>query len=277
MTVLLYDRQRLVELTLRDSGGVMTWNLPMNSNDFRIFKDVQNDVDFYVRNSDRKPVSMIGRTATINFFDQRAERLLHQQDLIVTNDAKGYCRLILSPDVTEDWLLQTYSYSIQVTNLDGSVHMLYTDIAESQRGFFELAQGPIFDPRPSFEVTYDNLFPTNIGSNSQTFTSVRISSAFPGAAQRGNTSGLHTAVAFLDNFSGILKIQVSLEEASPTDISWFDVEMGSYDHQTSVESFTFEANAMWVRFWVVNNYEQNPDVPVLASDVGSITKLVFRN
>ena len=277
MTVLLYDKKRIVELTLRESSSITTWNLPMNSNDFRIFKDVQNDVQFVVRNADRKPVNMIGRTAQINLFDQRAGRLLHQQDLIILDEAKGICQLILISDVTEDWLLQTYSYSVQVTNLDGSTHMLYTDIAESQKGFFELAQGPIFDPRPSYEVTYDALFPTNIGSNSDTFTSVRLSSAFPGAAQRGNTSGLHTAVAFLDNFTGLLKIQISLEEASPTDISWFDVETSSYDHQTSIESFTFEANAMWVRFWVVNSYEQNPDIPVLTSDQGSITKLVFRN
>ena len=67
MTVFLYDTRRKVELTLRESpSGVVNWNLPMNTNDFRVFKDVYNSIEFVVRNTDRKPINMMGRSAEIN-------------------------------------------------------------------------------------------------------------------------------------------------------------------------------------------------------------------
>jgi hypothetical protein len=278
MTVFLFDKKRRVELTLREfPSGVVNWNLPMNSNDFRVFKDVQNDIEFVVRNADRKPVNMMGRTAKVNFFDQKTSQLLFQQELKVIDEAKGICKLILLPDVTADWFLQTYSYSVQVTNVDGSTHMLYMDTFESQTGFFELAQGPIFDPQPSVEIPYEALSLTNAEIDGLD-TSIRVSSALEGSLQRNNTSGVHTLVAFLDNFSGHFKIQGSLEPSVPTELNWFDIEVREYDHQTSTEAFTFEGNFMWVRVYLINKYEQLEFNPyVLPADEGKITKLVFRN
>ena len=276
MTVVLYDKKRIIELTFGESYDARTWNLPMNSNDFRIFKDVQNDVEFVVRNTDRKPVNLAGRTAKINLFDQNTGTLLHQQELIVTDELKGYCRLVLLPDVTADWFLQTYSYSVQVTNENGATFMLYTDQAQSQTGFFELAQGPIFDPRPSYEVEYDNLSTTDIWINNND-TLIRYSSAFPGSLQRNNTTGVHTVAAYLNNFTGTFKIQGALDIAVPLETSWFDIEVNQYDHLTSIETWTFEANLNWVRFWLINRYDQTNGQPVLESDVGSISKIVLRN
>jgi hypothetical protein len=278
MTVFLYDKKRRVELTLREfPSGVVNWNLPMNSNDFRVFKDVQNDVEFVVRNADRKPVNMMGRSAKINLFDQKTNTLLHQQDLKVINEAKGICKLVLLPDVTADWFLQTYSYSVQVTNVDGSTHLLYMDTFESQTGFFELAQGPIFDPQPSIEIPYEALSQTSEEIDGVD-TSIRVSSALQGSLQRNNTSGVHTLVATLDNFSGKIRIQGSLEPSTPTESNWFDIEIKEYDHQTSTEAFTFEANLMWVRVWVYNRFEQLDEMPQpLPADLGKITKIAFRN
>lgn len=278
MTVFLYDTKRRVELTLREfPSGVTTWNLPMNSNDFRLFKDVQNDVEFVIRNADRKPINMMGRTAKINLFDQKTNQLLHQQELKVINEAKGICKLVLLPDVTSDWYLQVYSYSVQVTNVDGSTHMLYMNTYESQTGFFELAQGPIFDPQPSVEIPYEALSQTSEEIDGVD-TSILVTSALQGSLQRNNTSGVHTLVAFLDNFSGKIRIQGSLEPSVPTEWNWFDIEVKEYDHETSTVSFTFEANLMWARVWIYNRFDQPESLPfVLPADEGKITKLVFRN
>jgi len=275
MTVFLYDTRRKVELTLRESpSGVVNWNLPMNTNDFRVFKDVYNSIEFVVRNTDRKPINMMGRSAEINLYDQRTSKLLHNTPLKVINEAKGICTLEIAPDITSDWFLQTYSYSVVVTNADGTRHMLYVDQNESQRGFFELMQGPSFDPHPSFEISWEQFSLTSeyIDSN---HTSLRYSTAFPGSMQRNNTSGLHTLVAYFNNFSGTLKIQGSVEDGSPTLNDWYDIKVLELDKKTGVEAVSFEANLMWVRFWVLNKAD-NQDAP-LESIEGEITKLVFRN
>lgn len=273
MTVFLYDVKRKVELTLREFGGTVNWNLPMNTNDFRVFKDVYNTIEFVVRNTDRKPVNMLGRSAQINFYDQRTSKLLWNASLRVVDEVKGICKLEIAPDVMADWFLQTYSYTVQVTNVDGTNHMLYVDHNESQRGFFELAQGPKFDPFPSYEVTYDQLAVVAERPN-EVETTFRYSTAFPGSMQRNNTSGLHTVVAYLKNFTGQLTIQGSVEEGVPEQIDWYNIQVLDYNHKTGIESISFEANLMWVRFWIHN---ANDDVFQVEADKGEISKLVFRN
>jgi hypothetical protein len=80
----------------------------------------------------------------------------------------------------------------------------------------------------------------------------------------------------LDNFSGTLLVQGSVEEGTPTDQEWFEVETRTYDHQTGLDNFNFEANLNWVRFRIHNRYFE-PNGDVLDKDKGKITKLVFRN
>lgn len=275
MTVFLIDKKRKIELTLREfPSGVVNWNLPMNTNDFRVFKDVQNTIEFVVRNTDRKPVNMMGRSAQINIYDHRINKLMWTKDLKVINEAKGICKLNIDPDVMADWLLQTYSYSVTVTNTDGTTHMLYVDANESPRGFLELLQGPVFDPRPSITVMWEDLMLTQlyVGNTNETF---HYSSALPGSLQSGNTAGLHTVAAYLDNFTGYMVIQGSVETGTPGLLDWFDIERHDYNHTSGLQSYAFEANLMWVRFWI-HNTNDDLDV-VLPEDEGKITKLVFRN
>lgn len=271
MTVFLYETKRKVELTLRESGGSVNWNLPMNTNDFKVFKDVFNNIEFVVRDTDRKPINMMGRSAEITLYDHRTSRSLWVQPLKVVNEARGICRLTITPDVTEDWYLQTYSYSVTVTDADQSYHMLFVDANESQRGFFQLVQGPRFDPQPSYEITAFK--PEQAGADDDLH--YLMSSALPGALQRGSASGLHTAVAYLNNFSGTLEIQGSVEEGSPTEEEWYVVETRTYDHQSGLDAFNFVANLNWVRFRITNRYAA--DEFTLDVNKGEITKLVFRN
>lgn len=277
MTVFIIDKKRKVELTLRETGGSMNWNLPMNTNDFRVFKDVQNTVEFVVRNTDRKPVNMMDRQAEVIFYDHRLDKKLWAKRLKVINEAKGICKLTIEPDVMADWLLQTYSYQVVVTNADGSTHMLYVDANETQRGFFELLQGPVFEPFASKTVAYGELTPVAVEPVDGR-VAYRVSSAIPGSLQTGNTSGLHTIAAYLDNFTGKLVIQGSVANGVPVFGDWYDVEVHEFDHETSLQGLSFAANLSWIRVKVYNENDQKPygDVPVVA-DQGKITKLVFRN
>lgn len=274
MTVFIYEIKRKVELTLRETAGLVNWNLPMNTNDFRVFKDVTNAIEFVVRNTDRKPINMMGRTAQITLFDQRTSEMLWQGPLRVINEAKGICKLMISSDVTADWFLQTYSYSVTVTNSDGSTHMLYVDQHEGQRGYFELCQGPCFDPQPSVEIPGDKLHLVQEEVDQQQ-VSYQFTSALPGTMQRNNFSGLHTTVAFFENFTGELLVQGSVEEGVPTEGEWFEIETRKYDHKSGPDNFNILANLQWVRFRLHDHYS-DVDV-VLDKDKGKLTKLVFRN
>lgn len=278
MTVFLYDIKRRIDMTLRESGGSINWNLPMHDPDFRIFKDVQNKIEFVVRNTDRKPINMLGRTAAINLFDYRTRKLLYTGDLAVINEGKGMLSMMLSPDVTEDWVVGYLAYTITVTNMDGSVQVLYVDQHEEHRGFLELALGPRPEPRPSIVVT--NFITTGESDENDDIQQYEYTYAMPGSMKTGNNEGLHTLVVYMEDFTGKLWVQGSLEEGVPTDHDWFNVEVNGlayqeYSDDTGMFAYSFVSNLNYVRIKTHN--EQVLPYQSLPEDAGKITKLVFRN
>lgn len=273
MTVFLYDIQRRLDLTLRDSGGTVNWNLPMDTTDFRLHKDVKNSIEFVIRNTDRKPVSMIGRTARITLYDHRTDQVLLISDLKVINESKGIVRFIATPDQMDQLSLGTYSYTVTVKDLDGSIRSLYVDQNESVRGFVDVVNGPSPSPRPSIEVNFNQFTPITQGEPQQTHY---VTSALPGSIKSGNTSGQHTLAVYLSEFTGKMWVQGSLEEGTPTINDWFDIEIDGSSVQefrsdTGIRAFMFEANLEWVRIKVL------PDTATHSADDNLFTKIVFRN
>ena len=273
MTVFLYDVKRRLDMTLRDSGGSINWNLPMDTTDFKLHKDVKNSIEFVVRNTDRKPVSMVGRTAKITLFDHRTDQIILTSDLKVVNDLKGIVQFNVTPDQMDILSLGTYSYTVMVTDLDGSVRSLYVDQNESVRGFVEVKDGPNPSPRPSIEIDFSTMTPITEGEPEQTHY---ITSALQGSVKTGNTSGQHTVAVYLSEFTGKLWIQGSLEEGVPDLSDWFDIDIDGvtvqqFRNESGIRTFMFEANLEWVRIKVL------PDTTVSPGNENQIKKIIFRN
>jgi hypothetical protein len=276
MTVFLYHIKRKIELTLRENRVNNNWNLPMDNNEFRVFRDVKNAIEFVVRDTDRKPINLMGKNLFITIYDFRTGKFVDKMALEVMDEAKGICRMVFQPEFMEGWFLQTYAYQISVMDPDLSERLLYVDANESHQGIFELTQGPVFEPSGTFAITADQLTSV-IERPNDVVTSYLYSGAIPGSNQTNNASGVHTVVAYLDNFTGTFSIQGSLAEESPDDGEWYEIETHTYNHNTSTQGYTFEANLNWLRVKVYNQYDQNDyGQPPLEADLGSVTKITFR-
>lgn len=104
---------------------------------------------------------------------------------------------------------------------------------------------------------------TSVFSGSTTLTSEKVK----GDAYFGQSDGLHTVVVNLNSFTGIVKIQGSLE-TTPGDNDWFDIELGTDDFvvdtsglvtkqaaeslvynvvETSMKSYNAVGNFVWLR------------------------------
>ena len=109
---------------------------------------------------------------------------------------------------------------------------------------------------------------TSVFSGSTTLTSEKVK----GDAYFGQSDGLHTVVVNLNSFTGIVKIQGSLE-TTPGDNDWFDIELGSDDLsvdtsglitkqvsesliynivETSMKSYNAVGNFVWLRANISN-------------------------
>ena len=109
---------------------------------------------------------------------------------------------------------------------------------------------------------------TSVFSGSTTLQSDKVK----GDAYFGQNDGLHTVMINLNSFTGIVKIQGSLE-TTPGDNDWFDIELGTDDFvvdtsglvtkqaaeslvyniaETSMKSYNAVGNFVWLRANISN-------------------------
>jgi hypothetical protein len=252
-------------------------NLPMIQYNIKINKGVTNTIDFIVRNNDRKPVNLVGYQikALIQRVDQ--PELLLTKTVQATDETAGKARLTLSSGEIEDWLAGYYQYSIRLTDITGKDEYLYTDINRSVIGTFELLETIAQSLEPAIEITADKFTPYPLGYYDNTWNT----GALAGDAQKNQSNGMHTVVAYTDKFKGKLCIQASLSLSAPTEKDWFDINLAHpgpyyeyrYDpmhnkgHNEPIKVFNFTGNYYWVRIF----YSVDP------LNTGKFLKIQYKN
>lgn len=236
----------------------------VNRTDFNLFKNVTNEVEFLIKGVDRKPVNLRNKTLTIYIVDERSNTLAIQSTLVVVDENRGHCRMVLTPSQVAGLSIGYFRYSVTVDR-NGEQLLIYTDQSRSLRGFLELFNGPLPSPQPSTAINQDDFTSATWGIPLDTYY---VAESYPGSAQRDNHSGQHTLAIYTFNFSGTFAVEASLENAPPTSSSdWFPVTEVSLNEKTGITSLQFVGSYMWVRFYYKNG----------AFNSGTITKVLFKN
>lgn len=242
MTVVhIYSLPQVVELTT--AYGAPNMNYPVNRTNISIFRKLRNDVDFHLKDIDRKPVVVpTGTVPTIHIINEKFNDVLISRPLTAVNAAKGYWRLSLSSTETEEWTAGYLTYMVTLVPGNGEQQMLYTDRGRTPKGVIEVIEGPIPDPIPSYRIDWDQLLLRN---------GFYYSSAFPGSASVQNLTGLQSIGVYATSFTGTVTVQGSLE-MSPTqdDSQWFDIHAEDITALTSVRFFEVTGNYLWIRFQI---------------------------
>jgi hypothetical protein len=256
----LYRIQQVVELTTASTGASLM-NYPVNRTDFNLARHVDNEVEFWVKNIDRKPVPLGTARVTMHISEVKTGKVLLTRDLIVLDAAKGLVRLFVSGDETAIMPKGFLKYSIVMTRADGVQVMLYTDRDRKGVGHVEVIDGPLPDPIDAIPLSLSNFISLgHYDGNTKLY-----STALPGAAMVHNVSGQHSAVLHLKEFSGSVTVQGTLEvQPSAISSNWFDVITRTFVDETSVLHMPFEGNLMHVRF-------------VVQQDSGTIDPILYRN
>jgi len=264
----IYQTTRRISL-MESATATPNWNLPMNRSDFKIQRDVWNEVEFVVRNTDRKPISLVDKYARILIQDLESQAVLLQQDLTAVDEAKGVVKLSLMPHITTGWPTGFLAYSVTLVNPDGTEKSLMMDHDQRSMGYLELVEG-MAPPFPkSIEVTSFTPIDTQYGQKKQFITG-----ALQGASQSGCINTLHTVAIYADHFTGRVWVEASLENQAPTqDSEWFKISLTSatdywsLDRASGIQAFNFTTSARWVRL----RFEPHK------TNTGKIERLLFKN
>lgn len=251
----IYRIPQVVELTLGSGGALM--NYSVNRTDFRLFRHVDNQIDFWVKNVDRKSIAMANTSTSVHITHPHTQRVIMTRDLEVVDAAKGHMRLFISGEEAAALPPGALRYSAVVTNTVTNVQtILFTDRDRKGSGVVEVTEGPIPDPPEPIRLSFSEFILRN---------GKYYSEALEGAALVQNYSGQHSLAINLAAFSGKFTVQGSLEEnPSALDTNWFNIDYRLYQNDNGLVHFPFEGNVLWVRF-------------VVEVGSGTIEKIEYRN
>ena len=275
----LYSFPLVVELTQTDFG-VRNNNLSFRDSDFKVYKSVATPVEFIVRDNDRRPVSLVGRSVTLTVLNFFTGEPIIQKEADIIDAKKGRFRVIfLCSDVAE-WEPCYFKYSVIIDYCGDCNTFLYVDQDHNAAGYFEFIDGLLPEPTQSYKILGSQFMPTNETPPTTGLTNY-VSGGFPGDAIFSEDDGLHTVAVYANNFAGKFYVQGSLEGSPGTeDSDWFDIFLTGFtpyfefgntptadSTYTGLEAFNFTASVRWVRFKYI------PD----ADNPGQIVKVLYRN
>ena len=252
--IYLYSYNLPVQVYLTNHSAP-NYNRPMYNYNVSIYKNNYNVIDFVVRNNDRKPVALIGCELTIIIQHTASNIVVLEKVAKTTDEVNGRAQVELTADDIRNWSLGEYQYNIRISHPSGRQEFLYTDVNNNTIGVFTLYDSVGSSFIPATELTFEKL--TNTTNNWDNPHPYYISGAISASNAVGNTDGLFSIVVYQDSWMGDFKVQGSLENLSPTDKSWFDIDLypgistANFDGSTtSPTAFSFCINVRWIRFIV---------------------------
>lgn len=259
-----YNYNQRAELVLPSRRGT-TYNQPQNHKPFIIYSGIDSDIEFFVSDTDRKPIDLEGKSFTAKIIDRYSKAVLVTKTLIPLNYDQGGVVMQISSSDSGSIAAGLYELVITYTNDNGRQYGLYSDQNARLSYTVEVKNNP--DP---VTVTSDEATSfTSDGGDSGALYSSRYAST----AQSFNQNGTNTCAVYLTNYTGTFHAQGTLE-LQPTESDWFSIRLDSdssedawtFDGYTGVMPFTWDGMFQWVRFYHV------PD----ENNEGTLDKVLYR-
>lgn len=245
--------------------------MPLNSTDFKVYRNAPVEIEFTIKNNDRKPIQLAGKKVILHLIDGINGSALLKRELEVLDSPKGKAVLRILPPDSVQWNLGFHQYSVQIQDSNGDTTILYHSDVFDAGGYFEVLESVTPRPVQALEVSGTTFTPQNWNQYEGTYF---VSSYLPGGAQQGYTDTLHTIALYGENFSGRFILQGSVEnQPSLEPHNWFSIDLSAESSDihlkdfTGIEAFNFRANVLWIRF------VYQPD----QSNKGSIKKILYKN
>lgn len=264
INVNVFQYERIIELVCLDASGTASastylGNMPMYDGQHKLHKGIDNTLRFKIRDTDRKPVDLTGKTIAFKMYDRQSRENVLFMYPTIENAVKGLASLVIpAADILR--LPEGYYRFAMYTIENGVEQIIYTDTYDNAKGIIEV----IDDVYPTFKETQETSTFFDDGIK-------MISTVFDGAADTIKSRSLHTIAIYYNGFTGTVNIQGDLsEQPSSSDGDWFDLVPNLvYDknivvnNETGVQAYVVQANVNWLR--------------VIYTGTGNIDKIQVRN
>lgn len=252
--------KNIIDLTFLEGKRI---NVPMFRKSIKLFKGIGNTISFEVKNADRKPVKIFDGSIRFFIFNEETDEVMLDKYVVIDDEIKGKYHVRVEAGEMLNWDAGYYRFSAIYTDFECVEHVLFTDLVENGTGQVEVIDSAFPKAIPAVEVLPDNFIQRN---------DYFVTGRYEGDAKQNYRDGLHTIAIYLNEFSGKIWVQGSLEEYPTQEDQFFDIPL-TVDRYVEVTDsselldFNFEGNYIWVRF------KYQPDI----SNTGTIDKILYKH
>jgi hypothetical protein len=256
-----YLVENKVDVIANDSGLTVEYR-PVYSRQLKIYRGIDNTIQFRYLNADQKPV-LVTETPYIVIFDENDSKVLERACTVQDDGATATLKGLFKVDITENDLLnldqQYLNYSIYMSD-GNSNSVTYANRNFDSAGTIYL-DGRTY-PGPKKSVTITNFIENNSLWYAGSDDANKIT-AHPGL--NGNDA-LHTLVMYTSSYIGNIEIQGTLDNQITGNNEWDTIETVTFDGSETEPVF---ANVTGVFSYLRLKATANP--------TDKVTKVLIRN
>jgi hypothetical protein len=233
---------------------------PVYARTLKVFKGIDNVLQFQVKNADQRPTNIIGYTPRFVAFNDEQELILEIEG-IPLEDGSSAMRGMFTVTITESKLLdlkqQNITYNIHMEDANNAKVLTYANSYFDATGIIYISASAYPGPKSSTEVS-------NFVTMSQTPDNWKSDPvyAFP---ERNSNAALHTAAIYSNGYTGTVTVQGTLENTITNETIWADLSVLTLDQETEPFAANVFGTLTYLRF-VMN-----------ADPANLISKIVIRN
>jgi len=217
MQTLRYLVSNRTEVLANEAGHVTEYR-PVYSRQLKIYKGIDNVLEFKLINPDQKPLDVDRYTPKFVAFDENKQMVIERDGVnLQEGDSTAYTKKgLFSVTVTENDLLnvkdQFLTYNIYLVDYDDTKVLTYANDWFDSAGIIKVSSSAF--PGPIDSKVIDTFVLDNNVWYSETIE------AQPGI--NGNDA-LHTAAVYSDSYTGDVVVQGTLENQVTGTTNWADV------------------------------------------------------
>jgi hypothetical protein len=244
---LVKDRINLVS---SETGFVVEYR-PVYTRDLKVYRGIENKIQFRLLNADQKPVAIVG-TPVFVAFDETKNKVLEYFATVTDDGSTRDTRGMFEFSIKERDLLsirqQYLSYNIYLDQGFEQNVLTYANRNFDSAGTIFIDGLSFPGPKPSTVIT--DFFPVGdewIAGNSVSDNIY----AYPGV---NGFDALHTVAVYSTGYIGTIKIQATLENQLSGTNNWFDVTVLEFDGtETEPVVANFNGVYRYLRFVLDND------------------------
>ena len=245
---------------IANEAGFVTEYRPVYSRQLKVYKGIDNVLEFRILNADQKPIDVSNYTPKFQAFDENDNLVIEHDGVAITGDDSAAVRGLFKITVTDNDLLniksQYLKYNIHLINSSAEAVITYSNTHFGNDGVIYVSSEAFPGPRATYSVTTFSQTDTN------EWTSEHLNAE---PAINGNEA-LHTAVIYADNYTGDVIVEATLDNQVTNQTGWATIDTLSFTgSETEPAPVNFNGVFSYLRF------------KTTADPANKISKILVRN